>query len=115
MTELRAVAAESASTPHLVRLWYYLVAVSNVPAREIEALAAAVGQNGQEAYMTAAQELKAEGEVRGKIKALKEVLTIRFGELSPAVEARVDAASGDDLRKWFPRAVTAPSLDEVFG
>lgn len=50
----------------------------------------------------------------GQMAVLRSLLVQRFGELSPEVEARIEAAGLDQLRDWFARILTAASLPEVF-
>jgi hypothetical protein len=81
-------------------------------------LAASLGPDAQEAYMTTAEMLRAEGraegEARGRAEMLVEVLTVKFGPLPESVAKTVRAASIDQMRSWTARAVTAETLDQVF-
>lgn len=55
------------------------------------------------------------GKVEGEALALKRLLAKRFGPLPAALEARIAAASLEEIEAWFDAAITAPSLDAVFG
>jgi hypothetical protein len=44
-----------------------------------------------------------------------EMLTIKFGPLPDSVPKTVHAASVDQIKAWAARAVTAETLDQVFG
>ena len=79
-------------------------------ALELRDLAASLGPDAEEAYVTTAQMLRTEE----RAEALVEVLTARFGPL-PESATTVRAASLDRIRAWTTRAVTAETLDEVFG
>lgn len=47
-------------------------------------------------------------------RMLLRALQRRFGDLSPAVEQRVQAADAALLEQWFDRCLDARGLDEVF-
>ncbi|MEU6581281.1 hypothetical protein [Nocardia sp. NPDC046763] len=68
--------------------------------------------------MTTADRLRAEGEVKGRIKEraemLIEQLSLEFGALPSQIIATVHTADLDRLRAWATRARTAGSLDEIF-
>ena len=105
--------------------------VSEAPASELRDLAASLGPDAEEAYMTTAEMLRAEGkaegeaigeargEARGKARGLAEalvqVLTVKFGTPPEEVSEKVRGASSGQVREWTARAVTAEKLDEVFG
>jgi hypothetical protein len=46
---------------------------------------------------------------------LGRVLTVKFGSLPESVSHRVHGASSDQIQAWTARAVTAETLDQVFG
>jgi hypothetical protein len=58
---------------------------------------------------------KADGLAEGLAKFVLKVLTFRYGSLSPAVTARVQGASIDDLEEIAQRVLTAQTLDEALG
>jgi hypothetical protein len=70
-----------------------------------------VRRTAHEAYVTTAQMLRTEE----RAEALVEVLTARFGPLPESVLKTVRAAPLDQMRAWTTHAVTAETLDEVFG
>ena len=45
---------------------------------------------------------------------LRRLCERRFGELPPAVQARLEAASAADLERWIDRVLDAASLAELF-
>jgi hypothetical protein len=56
-----------------------------------------------------------DGQRQGERRLLLRQLRARFGELPPAIVARVEAAEPEVLEAWGERVLTAQSLDEVFG
>jgi hypothetical protein len=76
----------------------------------------------EEATMTIADTLIAEGEAKGLTKGrtegqarlLTKLLTLKFGEVAPEHQARLANASLDELDLWAERVLSATSLDEVF-
>ncbi len=71
---------------------------------------------------TLAETWRAEGWAEGRAQGLAEtmarmlriVLERRFGELPPEAEARIDAATSEELEIWGAKAFDAGTLDEVF-
>jgi hypothetical protein len=73
----------------------------NQPTDEVRDLAASLGPDTDEAYVTTAEMLRAEGEAgvkaRGRAEALAQVLTVKFGPLSESVPKTVHGASIDQI------------------
>ena len=88
--------------------------VSEAPASELHDLAASLGPDAEEAYMTTAEMLRTEGRTEGLAEALVQVLTVKFGTLPEDLPAKVRAASSGQVQEWTARAITAEKLDEVF-
>ncbi len=71
--------------------------------------------------MTIAEELRAEGLqqgfeqgiVQGLRQTLEKLMTLKFGPLSDALSARIEAAELDGLDRWLGRILTADSPDAV--
>ena len=59
----------------------YIELVSEAPAEDMRDLAASLGPDAGEAYMTTAEMLRAEG----RAEALVQVVTVRFGPLPDSV------------------------------
>ncbi len=57
----------------------------------------------------------AEGEARGEAKSLMRLLVKRFGPLPEAVVSQIAAGSIEELDRWFDAAITAFSVEAVFG
>jgi predicted transposase/invertase (TIGR01784 family) len=60
------------------------------------------------------KEGRKEGHKEGRVELLLEQLGVRFGRLSAATRARVQAATPDQLATWAKRVLLARTLDEVF-
>lgn len=96
----------------------YIELVSEAPTGEVRDLAASLGPDAEEAYVTTAEMLRAEGEARGEARgraeALVQVLTVKFGPLPESVLKTVRGASSGQVQAWTARAVTAETQDQVF-
>jgi hypothetical protein len=69
----------------------------------------------REVYVTIADQLRAEGRASERAEALLSVLDHRAWPISDSLRDRVLAMSDEQLlRRWFDRALTAGSLEEVF-
>jgi hypothetical protein len=117
--QLRAVLDQPGGGEAFTALLTYIELVSEAPADELRALAASLGPDAEEAYVTTAEMLRAEGEARSEARwraeALVEMLTVKFGPLPESVAKTVHAASAGQIKAWAARAVTAETLDQVFG
>lgn len=95
----------------------YIELVGEAPTDELHKLIATRGPEAEEAYVTTADMLRAEGEARGEARgradALAQLLTLKFGPLPPAALATVHAASVAQLESWTARVLVADSLDDV--
>ena len=111
---LRAVLDQPGGSEAFLAILTYIKEVSDAPASELRGLAASLGPDAEEAYVTIAEMHRAEGEARGRADALLEMLTVKFGSLPGGVTAMVRAASVGQIKGWAARAVTAETLDQVF-
>jgi predicted transposase YdaD len=80
----------------------------------------------KEITMTMAEQLRLEGWNRGRnegliegrneglINTLRKQLTLKFGVLAAEHEARISAASVDELDRYLERILTAETLGSVF-
>jgi hypothetical protein len=116
--QLRAVLDQADGGEAFITLLTYIELVSEAPASELRDLAASLGPDAEEAYMTTAEMLRTEGRTEGRIEgradALVEMLTVKFGPLPESVPNTVHAACIDQIKAWAARAVTAETLDQVF-
>ena len=81
---------------------------------ELRELFTELGPAVEEAYMTTAEMLRAEGRAEGGADILEEQLMHKFGPLSRATLDTVHGATTEQLKRWATRVLTATTLDEVF-
>ncbi len=102
---------------HLQKVYRYLyqAAPPGMPAVEIQSIVLQIaGSEGAEDAMNAAEELRAEGEARGKAGALLQVLAARGLHISDDARARVLACQDlVRLDAWLARALTATTVAEA--
>lgn len=68
-----------------------------------------------EVFVTYADKLRAEGGLMATARALLRVLDHRTGPVPAFVRERVLATTDEQLlERWFDRALSAPSIEEVF-
>jgi hypothetical protein len=115
--ELRAVLDRPGGVEDFASLLTYIEVVGEAPANELHDLLAQLGPEAEEAYVTTAEMLRAEGEARGEARgraeALVQLLTLKFGPLPAAELDAVRAASTRQLETWTARVLTADTPDEV--
>jgi flagellar biosynthesis/type III secretory pathway protein FliH len=108
------------------RLWIrYIHGTADFPPQKLLQLVRQLGSSAEKIAMTSAERLKAEGRVEGRAEGeakgkltgqaelLLRQLSLRFGELSNEVQARVAAASLEQLAVYAERVLSADSLDDV--
>jgi hypothetical protein len=89
----------------------------------LEEFARQLGPVTTEAFMTTAEMIAKEGELtgeargkaRGKAELLLRQLTLRFGTLPDEANARLTAATSEELDLLAERVLTASTVDEVLG
>ncbi|MFF0501306.1 DUF4351 domain-containing protein [Nocardia aobensis] len=115
---LRAVEESPNATNDLFSLFTYISEVSETNAQDLERVVDQLGPLAKEVAMTTAEQLRAEGEARGRTKWQAELLlrqlTVKFGHLPADVVDRVQAGDAAELETWAERVVTATTLDEFF-
>jgi hypothetical protein len=92
----------------------YIQAGSETPPHRLAWLAATIGPEAEEVYMSTADMLRAEGEAKGVAKTLVRLLTRKFGPVPDAVRERIDTATLEQLETWSDRVLDASTADEVF-
>jgi predicted transposase/invertase (TIGR01784 family) len=107
--DLRVVLTQPNGVDTFVTLLRYIEVVGESPPEELRKLVAQLGPEAEEAYMTTAEMLRAEGEAR----ALVRVLTVKFGPLPQSAIDTVNTASAAELEAWMVRVLTAETLDDV--
>jgi predicted transposase YdaD len=110
----------------LLLIWRYILS-TNEPKRDpddvVARLLAAVGEEGKEEIMTAADMLIERGRKEGRKEGRKaerremllKLLRARFGALPEAVVARVNATEMPQLDVWLEQVLTAATLADVIG
>lgn len=109
--QLRAIFDGPGGAESFREILIFIARVSATDPGELRELAASLGPDAQEAYMTTAEMLSAEGGA----EVLTHVLVARFGPLPDDVSETVRGAAMDQLLAWATRAVTAGTLDEALG
>jgi predicted transposase YdaD len=124
--DLRAVLDQPGGNEVFIGCLTYILTVSETPETELRRLAAALGPDAEEVYVTTAEKLEARGEARGiargtvlseahwRAKALVQILTVKFGTLPGDLTEEIQAASSSQIQEWTTLAVNAGSLDEIF-
>jgi predicted transposase YdaD len=110
----------------LEQLFVYISnVVENLPFDEFRARVSQLAPAAKEAVMTIAEELKAlgmqqgiqqgreQGIQQGKRVTLEKLMTLKFGPLSHAVRARIQAADLEKLDRWLERILSADTPDAV--
>jgi hypothetical protein len=96
----------------------YMWKVSGPLWEELEAKLRRLGHHFEEAIMTTAVSLLAEGRAEGRaqarIETLRDLLRFKFKLLDAASEARLQTATSAEIDRYFRRLLTADSLAEVF-
>ncbi len=114
---------EAARTPDgmeaLTVVFRYLALVSDgFSWSEFRAKLHEVAPEAEEAVMTIAEQLIAQGEAKGRVEGqvslLTKLLTLKFGEIPPHRRTRMESASLAELDVWAERVLSATTLDEVF-
>jgi hypothetical protein len=111
MDDLLALARRHDGKERLGGLFTYSLGASKAPLETLRPIAARLGREAEEALMTTAQDLRAEGEANVLVRQL----TRKFGPLPEPTEAAIRAASFEQLEVWTDRVLVAASLDEVLG
>jgi predicted transposase/invertase (TIGR01784 family) len=86
---------------------------------EVEAIAMTyrerlIDQGREEGREEGRKEGEEAGREMGARRLLAKLLQLKFGPLDPAIEARLSAASLDELEAWSVRVLTVESVGEIF-
>ncbi len=119
--DLRQILGRAGGIDDFLALLTYIETVGETPADQLHHLFTQLGPEAEEAYVTTADMLRAEGrtegrtegEVRGRAEALVQLLTLKFGPLAQSTLDTVHAASSEQLESWTARVLTAQTLDDV--
>jgi predicted transposase/invertase (TIGR01784 family) len=105
----------------LAAIYRYIFSVNErLSAKEfVKLLSQAVGEEGRAEMASVAEQLREEGRREGvqlgQREMLLKLLRARFGELSAAAIALVNAADVTELDLWLERALSASKLADVLG
>ena len=92
----------------------YISLVSDLPRDDLRQFVLRLGPPAEEVYMaTIAEQYREEGRAEALAQLVLELLTEKFGPLDDATEARLRAASAEDLGRYAKRVLDAATLDEV--
>lgn len=75
---------------------------------------AELGASRREGRLEGKAEGKLEGRLEGKLEALRELLTLKFGAISPDLAERLRVATEPQLDAALKRVLAATNLDDVF-
>ena len=94
--------------------------MSEAQASELRGLAASLGPDAEEAYVTTAEMLRAEGEARGKARTKTEDILVVFEQRGIDIDDRsrelIESCTDlDTLNGWFRRAFKADKASDLFG
>ena len=93
----------------------YIELVSDAPAGELRDLAASLGPDAEEAYVTTAEMLRAEGEARGKAEDILVVFEQRGIDVDERSRELIESCTDlDTLNGWFRRAFKADKASDLF-
>ena len=117
VTDLRAVLDRSGGRATFEALVTYIQLVADGSTENLRPILAAVGPDAEEAYVTIAEQLRAEGETRGEARgraaALLQLLELKFGPVPPAMADAVHAAPVEQVETWTAQVLTAATLDDA--
>lgn len=114
---MRQVAQAPDGLAALARIFRYMCEVDETVGVEelLRLVACEVGKDVEEAIVTTADMLRAEGRTQGQREMLLKLLNQRFGALLEDAAARIAAAGPAELEAWFDRGLTASTLAGVLG
>lgn len=111
--DLRAVLDRAGGLETFQAMMTYIQLVAEEPTTDLRHIMEQVGPDAEEAYVTIADTLRAEGRAEGRAEALLQLVALRFGPVPDATAAAVHAASTDQIEVWTARVLTAVTLDDV--
>ena len=92
---------------------YTFAVLESVPESLLAVLEEGLGNEGREAFMTAAEKLIEQGRAKGRAELLLQLVAERFGPPPPDFTGRVRTASVDQVERWAKRILTASSLADL--
>ena len=111
VADLRAVLDRSGGRATFEALVTYIQLVADGSTENLRPVLAEVGPDAEEAYVTIAEQLRAEGETRGRAAALLQLLELKFGPVPADMADAVRAAPVEQVETWTAQVLTAATLD----
>jgi len=111
--ELTQIADAPGGLAALTALLEYALRVGEISRQDLEQFLRQLGARPTEALMTTAEMIAKEGEARGKAALVLRQLTRRFGPLPEGTNARLTAATSEELDLLADRVLTARTIEEV--
>ena len=112
---LRAVLDQPGGSEAFIVLLTYIELVSDAPVGELRDLAASLGPDAEEAYVTTAERLRAEGEARGKAEDILVVFEQRGIDVDDRSRALIESCTDlHTLNGWFRRAFKVDEASDLF-
>jgi len=117
--QLRAVLDQPGGGEVFIALLTYIELVSETPAGDLRDLAASLGPDAEEAYVTTAEMLRAEGRVEGKALGKAEDILVVFEQRGIDVDDRsrglIESCTDlGTLNGWFRRAFKVGKASDLF-
>ena len=98
-----------------IALLTYINRVGETPADDLRDLAARLGPDAEEAYVTTAEMLRAEGEARGKAEDILVVFEQRGIDVDGKSRERIESCTElGTLNGWFRRAFKVDQASDLF-
>ncbi len=112
---LRAVLGQPGGGEEFTAMLAYIVLVSETPAEELRDLAASLGPDAEEAYMTTAEMLEARGEARGRAEDILVVFDQRGIDIDDKSRELIESCTDlDTLNSWFRRSLKVDKASDLF-
>jgi len=113
--QLRAVLDQPGGGEAFIALLTYIELVSEAPADELRDLAVALGPEAEEAYVTTAEMLRAEGQARGKAEDILVVFEQRGIDVDDKSRELIESCTDlGTLNGWFRRAFKVDKTSDLF-
>jgi len=117
--KLRAVLDQPDGGEAFIALLTYIEVVSEAPVGALRDLAASLGPDAEEAYVTTAEILRAEGRVEGKALGKAEDILVVFEQRGIDIDDRsrelIESCTDlDTLNGWFRRAFQVDKASDLF-
>jgi hypothetical protein len=117
--KLRAVLDQPDGGEVYIGFMTYIELVSETPVSELHDLAVSLGPDAEEAYVTTAETLRAEGRVEGRAEGRVEAIFVVFEQRGIDVDDKTrelieSCTDLDTLNGWFRRAFKVDTASELF-